>query len=76
VHRFLSGFDPLPITETQVIQATRIDAALASQGLTIGSGDVWIAVAALEEGVPVLTANVNHFARIPGLKVIGYAILP
>ena len=68
--------DTLPITEDQVWRAARIEADLALAGETIGSADTWIAAAALETGLPVLTQNTRHFTRIPGVQVIGYSILP
>lgn len=76
LRRFLAPFGTLPITEAQVWRAARIEADLALAGETIGSADTWIAAAALETGLPVLTKNTRHFTRIPGVQVIGYSILP
>jgi predicted nucleic acid-binding protein len=76
LRRFLTPFGTLPITEAQVWRAARIEADLALAGETIGSADTWIAAAALETGLPVLTQNTRHFTRIPGVQVIGYSILP
>jgi predicted nucleic acid-binding protein len=75
LRRFLAPFGTLPITEAQVWRAARIEADLALTGETIGSADTWIAAAALETGLPVLTQNTRHFTRIPGVQVIGYSIL-
>jgi tRNA(fMet)-specific endonuclease VapC len=47
----------------------KVGAELAIQGLGIGYGDLWIAATALSLGMPVLTANVREFSRIPGLSV-------
>ena len=63
LRNYFAPFDILPITEAQVWQ-------------TIGAADTWIAAAAVESGLPVLTQNITHFARIPGVQVIGYSILP
>lgn len=76
LQRFLASFGVLPITETQVWRAARIDADLTMNGQTIGAADTWIAAAALESGLPVLTQNTGHFTRISGVQVIGYSILP
>lgn len=73
---FLARFELLPVTQEQVMRAARVAAALQLKGLTPGVSDVWIAAAALEEDIPVLTHNVDHFDQIPGLQVIGYEILP
>lgn len=76
LHRFFAPFSILPISEAQIWRAARIDADLALSGDTIGAADTWIAAAALESGLPVLTQNTRHFTRIPGVEVIGYSILP
>lgn len=41
-------------------------------GLLIGSNDLWIAAASLAHATPVLTRNVEHFRRVPGIEVVGY----
>lgn len=76
LRRFLAPFGTLPITEAQVWRAARIEADLALAGETIGSADTWIAAAALETGLPVLTQNTRHFTGIPSVQIIGYSILP
>jgi tRNA(fMet)-specific endonuclease VapC len=73
---FLSGFAFLVPEYDEIFCAAEIDADLRRQGLETGSSDVWIGAAALTRGLPVLTANVDHFTRIEGLEVIGYKILP
>ena len=42
---------------------------LEKQGRKIGDMDMLIAATALEEDLIVVTGNVDHFNRIPGLKV-------
>lgn len=76
LQKFLAPFATLQITEAQVWRAARIEADLALTGQTIGSADTWIAAAALETGLPVLTQNTGHFNRIAGVQVVGYSILP
>lgn len=39
-------------------------------GLTIKLPDAIIAASALTEGVPLMTGNVDDFAKVPGLKLI------
>jgi predicted nucleic acid-binding protein len=46
---------------------------LQSNGLLIGSNDLWIAATAVAYGMPVVTSNVAHFRRVPGLQVVDYA---
>jgi tRNA(fMet)-specific endonuclease VapC len=76
IRRFLSPFTILPVTEGQVWQAAHIDADLSLAGRSIGSADVWIAAAARETVLPVLTANAAHFRQVSGLTVLDYEILP
>ena len=71
---FLARFKMLPTTQPQVLRAARIAAALQLSGLKPGTGDVWIAAAALDEGWPVLTANPSHFELIEGVQVVRYII--
>lgn len=47
--------------------------SLREAGQLIGTNDLWIACTAKAAGVPVVTRNVEHFARVPGLDVVGYA---
>jgi tRNA(fMet)-specific endonuclease VapC len=76
LRQFLSPYALLPVTQSQIWRAARIDADLHLAGQSIGAADVWIAAAALESSLPVLTRNLGHFQRIPGLQVVGYSILP
>ena len=42
---------------------------LEKKGKPIGDMDMLIAATALEENLIVVTGNVDHFSRIPGLKI-------
>ena len=42
---------------------------LESKGKSIGDMDLFIAATALEEDLILVTGNVRHFERIPGLKI-------
>jgi predicted nucleic acid-binding protein len=46
---------------------------LQANGLLIGANDLWIASAGLAYQVPVVSRNVRHFERVPGLRVVSYA---
>jgi predicted nucleic acid-binding protein len=50
--------------------AGRIDGSLQAQGIRVALGDLLIGATALELGYSVLTGNVRHFQKIPGLDVI------
>lgn len=42
---------------------------MEKSGKKIGDMDMFIAATALEEDLIVVTGNVEHFNRIPGLKI-------
>lgn len=45
---------------------------LRDNGQLIGSNDLWIAATALAHAMPVVTRNVEHYRRVPGVEVLGY----
>ncbi len=45
---------------------------LQENGLLIGGNDLWIAATGLAYGMPVVTRNIQHYRRIPGLRVEAY----
>ncbi len=45
---------------------------LRGSGATIDAMDLLIGTAAVVDGSPLVTQNVRHFSKIPGLVVIGY----
>jgi predicted nucleic acid-binding protein len=45
---------------------------LRDNGSLIGANDLWIAATALAYDMPLLTRNVDHFRRVPGLDVETY----
>jgi predicted nucleic acid-binding protein len=49
-----------------------IEGQEAANGNVLPFNDLMIAAAAMEQGYAVLTGNVRHFQRIPGLKVISF----
>ena len=50
----------------------RTAATLIGNGDRLATMDLLIASVALSVGAAVLTRNVDHFERVPGLKVIRY----
>jgi tRNA(fMet)-specific endonuclease VapC len=55
--------------EAEAVRAGDLLALLDSKGVPIGTEDVLIGATALLAGLSVVTRNVRHFDRIPGLKV-------
>lgn len=47
----------------------QLTADLAAKGQSIGSNDIQIAATALVRGYVLLTHNVRHFERVPGLRI-------
>lgn len=47
----------------------RIHVTLSRRGETIGVEDEFIAGIAVRHGEPLVTRNLSHFNRVPGLKV-------
>ncbi|HSS48099.1 MAG TPA: type II toxin-antitoxin system VapC family toxin [Thermoanaerobaculia bacterium] len=50
----------------------RILATLQKSGRSIGTMDLLIAASALVDEAPLVTRNLDHFQRIPGLEVLTY----
>lgn len=50
----------------------RILSVLQKSGTLIGTMDLLIAAAALADEAPLVTRNLNHFTRVPGLQVLTY----
>ena len=58
------------VTKQSAWLAGQIEGEEAARGNVIPFNDLLIAVAALEQGYAVLTANVRHFRLIPNLVVL------
>ncbi len=69
----VSPFEVIPCTPEVSWRYGRLDRYLRENCLLIEANDLWIAATALAFGMPVVTRNERHFARVPELDVIGYA---
>ena len=69
---FLAPFYVLPSTPEVSWQFGRAYRHLRDNGNLIGSNDLWIAATGLAYEMPVVTRNVEHFRRVPGLEVESY----
>jgi predicted nucleic acid-binding protein len=49
-----------------------ISRVLRSSGSRWGDNDLWIGATAIELGEPLVTRDLDHFSRIPGLAAMGY----
>lgn len=62
----------LDIDEDTALHCARVTRTLRDRGALIGANYLWIAATCLHHAVPLVTANVAAFCRVPGLEVIGY----
>lgn len=69
---FLAPFYVLPTTADVCWHYGRACRHLHDTGAMIGANDLWIAAAGLAYGMPVVTRNLAHFRRVPGLEVLPY----
>lgn len=65
-------FTIIGISEAVAWEASRLARLLKSTGRHIGDNDVWIAATALAHGLPLVSHNARHFARVPGLTIAEY----
>ena len=70
--RLVSPFEVIPCTAEVSWRYGRLYRYLRENGLLIDANDLWIAATALAFGMPVVTRNEKHFARVPELNVMGY----
>ena len=68
----VESFELLMITRKTAHLYSEITRNLRGQGLLIGTNDLWIAAVALENGLPLVTDNNSHFARIADLQILTY----
>jgi tRNA(fMet)-specific endonuclease VapC len=70
LHELLADLTVYPFTKEIAMLAGKIDGEQQSQGVVIPFGDLLIGATALSLDYSVLTVNVRHFERIPGLSVV------
>lgn len=59
-----------PITERTAWLIGQIEGEEAARGNVLPVSDLIIAIAAIEQGYALLTGNLRHFQKIPGLTVV------
>ncbi len=69
---FIAPFHVLPSSLDVCWEYGNAFRHLRRTGQLIGSNDLWIAAVALAKNMPLVTANVEHFRRVPGLEVVAY----
>lgn len=66
------GLRVLPVDDGVALAYGTVARELRATGKLIGSNDLWIAATSLRHGLPLVTADVDHFRRVPGLQVVSY----
>ena len=65
----LSALEILPLRHPADQRYAELRAHLELTGKTVGPNDMLIAAHCLAEGLVAVTANIDEFGRVPGLKV-------
>jgi predicted nucleic acid-binding protein len=66
----LKALTVYPYTKETAMLAGKLDGEQQSKGVVIPFGDLLIGATALSLGFSILTENLRHFQKIPGLSVI------
>ena len=69
LENFITALTVLSFAIEHAKEYGKIRANLVDNGLDIGFADAAIASIAIVEDLPLLTANIEHFNRIEGLKI-------
>ncbi|MFP4157559.1 MAG: type II toxin-antitoxin system VapC family toxin [Opitutales bacterium] len=68
----VEAFQLLEITRPVADRYGRLARELRRSRQLIGSNDLWIAATAVQHELPLVTRNIDHFKRIPGLEIVPY----
>lgn len=71
---FLELVDIVPWGEEAAARYAEIRVELELSGTSIGNMDTLIAASALADGCTIVTHNVDHFGRVPGLSVQDWTV--
>jgi tRNA(fMet)-specific endonuclease VapC len=73
IDAFCGGVTVLPFDEPAATRFGVVGAALAAKGRPIGQIDTLIAAQALAGSLTLVTHNLRHFSRVPGLRCVSWA---
>ncbi len=62
----------VPVDVRIALVYARVARELRRRGQLIGTNDLWIGCTSLQLGIPLVTADVEHFRRIDGLGIVHY----
>ena len=72
IEELVSTIPVHPVTTSTAWLVGEIEGREGAKGNVLPPSDLLIAAAALEQGYAILTGNVRHFQRIPGLDVLPF----
>jgi tRNA(fMet)-specific endonuclease VapC len=72
LNELLADLTVYPYTKETALLAGKLDGEQQSKGVVIPFADLLIGATALALSYSVLTVNVRHFERIPGLNVVQF----
>jgi tRNA(fMet)-specific endonuclease VapC len=72
LHELLADVTVYPYTKETAMLAGKIDGEQQGKGVVIPFGDLLIGATALSLGFSLLTVNLRHFQKIPGLSVVQF----
>jgi tRNA(fMet)-specific endonuclease VapC len=70
VEQILGAVEQVPIDSEVARVHASVWAGLQDSGEIIQAHDLWIAATALTHGLQLVTTNVRHFERVPGLSLL------
>jgi tRNA(fMet)-specific endonuclease VapC len=74
VAHFIADFPVVLPDEATPMHYAEAFAGVRRRKATVGPNDLWMAAAALQAGVPLLTRNVRELSLVQGLVVVDYAM--
>ena len=69
LNEFMEGVELVPLNVEIMQQFAIIRGHLQQQGTPIGEMDLLIAATALHYGLTIVTRNLRHFERVPGINL-------
>jgi len=72
LEELVAPYGIIEITRAIGVRYAAISRGLRSSGSRWGDNDLWIGATAIEVAESLVTRDLDHFSRIPGLTAIGY----
>jgi tRNA(fMet)-specific endonuclease VapC len=69
-----NAFEIIPISQEAALTFGELKATLEKQGIPLDDFDLILAASALTHNFTLVTNNVKHFDRVPGLRLANWAL--